>query len=71
VIPVSPWEGLRFEDADAIGAELCQDLEKYLRYRDRAGHTIQTARDHITLRAVTQMAPGGLWVTAAVQMDLA
>jgi hypothetical protein len=27
--------------------------------------------DHVTLRAVTQIAPGELWVTATVQVDLA
>jgi hypothetical protein len=37
------------------------------RYRHRAGRTIETAPDHVTLRAVTQIAPGGLWVTATVQ----
>jgi hypothetical protein len=63
-------EGRR-QDADAIGAELARIWERYLRYRDRAGHTIEAAPDQVTLRAVTQMAPGGLWVTAIVQVDLA
>jgi hypothetical protein len=61
----------RREDAGAIGAELARIWEKYLRYQHRAGHTIETAPDRVTLRAVTQMAPGGLWVTAAVRVDLA
>jgi hypothetical protein len=32
-----------------------------------SGRTIETAPDLVTLRAVTQIAPGGLWVTATVQ----
>ena len=59
------------EGADAIGAELARIWEKYLRYRERAGHTVEIASDQVTLRAVTQIAPGGLWVTATVQVDLA
>ena len=49
----------RREDADAIGAELARIWENRLRYRHRAGHTIETAPDHVTLRAVTQIAPAG------------
>ena len=47
-------EGRR-EDADAIGALLARIWEEYLRYRHRAGHTIETTPDHVTFRAVTQM----------------
>ena len=61
----------RREDADAISAELARIWEERLRYRDRAEHTVETAPDHVTLRAVTQIAPGGFWVTATVQVDLA
>lgn len=61
----------RREDAAAIGAELARIWEERLRYQDRAGHTIETGPDHVTLRAVTQIAPGELWVTATVQVDLA
>lgn len=61
----------RREDAGAIGAELARIWEERLRYQDRAGHTIETTADHVTLRAVTQSAPGELWVTATVQVDLA
>lgn len=61
----------RREDADAIGAELARTWEERLRYQHRAGHTVETAPDHVTLRAVTQTAPGELWVTATVQVDLA
>jgi hypothetical protein len=58
-------------DADAIGADLARIWEEHLRYQYRAGHTIEIAPDRVTLRAVTQSAPGGLWVTATVQVDLA
>jgi len=34
------------------------------------GAEVETVRDQVTLRAVTQIAPGGLWVSAAVQVDL-
>ena len=61
----------RREDTDATGAELARFWEKRLRYRHRAGHTIETAPDHVTLREVTQSAPTGLWVSAIVQVDLA
>ena len=52
---------------------LCLIWEERLRYRYRhhAGHIIETAPDHVTLRAVSQIAPGELWVTATVQVDLA
>jgi hypothetical protein len=61
----------RREDADAIGAELVRIWEDRLRYQNRAGHTVETAPDQVALRAVTQIAPGELWVTATVQVDLA
>jgi hypothetical protein len=61
----------RRQDADAIGAELARVWEECLSYRDRAGHTIETVPDRVVLRAVTQIAPGSLWVTATVQVDLA
>jgi hypothetical protein len=60
----------RRQDADAIGAELARVWE-LLRYQNRAGHTIETALGHVALRAVTQIAPGSLWVTATVRVDLA
>ena len=60
----------RREDAEAIGAGLARIWEDYLRYRNRAGHTIETMPDRVTLRAVTQAAPGEVWVTATVQVDL-
>jgi len=54
----------RREDADAIGAVLARIWQEHLSYRHGERHTIETAQDHITLRAVTQISPGGLWVTA-------
>ena len=61
-------EGRR-EDASAIGAELARIWEERLSYQHCAGHTIEARPTRITLRAVTQIAPGGLWVTAIVQVD--
>jgi len=60
----------RRDDADAIGAELARIWQERLRYQYRAGHTIETEPDQVTLRAVTQIAPAGLWVTATVQVEL-
>jgi hypothetical protein len=72
----APWlitgraDGRR-QDADAIGAELGRIWGERLSYRHREGHTIEAMRNHVTLRAVTQIAAGELWVTAIVQVDLA
>jgi hypothetical protein len=61
----------RREDAEAIAAELARIWEEDLRYGYRDGHMIETAPDQVILRAVTQIASGGMWVTATVQVDLA
>jgi len=61
----------RRQDADAIGAELARIWSEQLSYRHREGHTVETKPNHITLRAVTQIAAGGLWVTAIVEVALA
>ena len=61
----------RRDDAGAIGAELARIWQEDLRYHYRAGHTIETGPGRVTLRAVTQIAPAGFWVTATVQVDLA
>lgn len=62
-------EGRR-QDAEAIGAELARIWCERLSYQSREGHTVDTAPDLVTLRAVTQIAENGLWVTALVRVGL-
>ena len=57
-------------DAPEIAAELSAIWDQHLRYGFRSAHTVSTAPDGVTLRAVTQMGPRGLWVTADVQVAL-
>ena len=57
-------------DAPAIAAELSAIWDQRLRYHFRSAHTVSTAADSATLRAVTQIGPGDLWVTADVRVVL-
>jgi hypothetical protein len=58
-------------DADAIAAELRRIWQDRLRYPCCEAHTIVQRPDEVALLAVTQMSPGGLWVTAKVTVRLA
>jgi hypothetical protein len=60
----------RSDRADVIARELTRVWEERLRYRYRAGHTVTSTPGYVRLRAVTQIGPGGLWVTAEVQVDV-
>ncbi len=60
----------RSHDATAIAVELSRIWEERLRYPYRSAHTVISATDAVTLRAVTQIGPGGIWVTAEVRVDL-
>ena len=57
-------------DAQAIASELSSIWEQHLRYHYRSAHTVSTASDAVTLRAVTQIGPGEIWVTADVRVTL-
>ena len=57
-------------DAPAIAAELPAIWDQRLRYHFRSAHTVSTAVDAVTFRAVTQIGPGDLWVTVDVQVAL-
>lgn len=57
-------------DATAIAAELSRIWDQHLKYHYRSAHTVSTAADAVTLRAVTQIGPGDIWVTADVQVAL-
>jgi hypothetical protein len=60
----------RLADADAIAAQLSRMWDQMLRYPYREAHIVSRTSDGVRLQAVTQMAPGGLWVTADVHVDL-
>jgi hypothetical protein len=58
-------------DADAIAAELHRIWQERLRYSYCEANTIVQRPDQVELLAVTQMSPGGPWVTANVTVRLA
>lgn len=60
----------RRQDAQAIGAELSRRWLEKLRYGFREAHTIVQSDDEVALLAVTQIGLQGLWVTAAVRVEL-
>jgi hypothetical protein len=60
----------RSDSADAIAGELSRVWEERLRYRYRAEHIVTSTPGYVRLRAVTQIGPGGLWVTAEVHVEL-
>ena len=57
-------------DAAAIGDYLSRMWEEHLRYSHRSAHMISSTADQVVLRAVTLSGPGGIWVTAEVQVAL-
>jgi hypothetical protein len=60
----------RAGDAPAIAAELSRIWEQRLRYNYRSAHTVISAPDSVTLRAVTQIGPHDTWVTSSVRVGL-
>ena len=57
-------------DAAPIVAELSRIWEQ-LRYSYRSAHSVISAPDFVTMRAVTQIGPGDIWVTADIRVALA
>jgi hypothetical protein len=57
-------------EASSIAVELSRIWEQYLRYSYRSAHTVISAPDSVTLRAVTQIGRGEIWVTADIQVTL-
>jgi hypothetical protein len=43
---------------------------EYLQYDYREAHTVEVESTCVTLRAVTQIAPSDLWVTAEVRVKI-
>lgn len=60
----------RTVDAPAIADALSRIWSDQLRYRFRSAHTVVSTPGTVNLRAVTQIAPGGFWVTADVRVSL-
>jgi len=60
----------RVGDAPAVATELSRIWDQNLRYEYRSAHTVATATASVTLRAVTQAGPAGIWVTAEVEVAL-
>jgi hypothetical protein len=60
----------RASDSAAISSELSRIWEQHLRYNYRSEHTLISAPEAVTLRAVTQIGPGDIWVTADIQVAL-
>lgn len=58
------------DDAASIALALSQIWERHLRYGHKSVQTVISAPDSVALLAVTQIAAGGLWVTANVQVGL-
>jgi hypothetical protein len=57
-------------DAAAVATELSKIWQQHLRYQFRSAHTTTTSRDSVTLRAVTQVGPGEIWMTTEVEVAL-
>ncbi len=60
----------KFDNAQAIASALATIWDLHLRYHYRSAHTVSTAADAVTLRAVTQIGAGDIWVTADVRVGL-
>ena len=56
--------------ASEISTFLAGVWTENLRYEHREEHVVTMTPDEVSLRAVTQAAPSGLWVTALVQIEL-
>lgn len=57
-------------DAVPIAAELSTIWNRRLRYRYRSAHTLSTTAESVTLRGVTQLGPGDIWVTVRIEVAL-
>jgi hypothetical protein len=58
------------EDAASIATALFRIWDERLRYNYHSAHTVVSAPASVTLRAVTQIDPGDIWVTADIQIAL-
>jgi hypothetical protein len=60
----------RVGDSTQIADALARIWEEHLRYSYRSAHAVGTDTDSVSLRAVTQSGPNGIWVTAYIQVAL-
>jgi hypothetical protein len=60
----------KVSDPAQIADALARIWEEHLRYSYRSAHTVGTDTDSVSLRAVTQGGPNGIWVTAYIQVAL-
>ena len=60
----------RRTNAQAIARSLAAIWEERLRYAYYSAHTTDVTPDRVTLRALTQIAEGGFWVTAEIEVAL-
>jgi hypothetical protein len=60
----------KVSDSTQIADALARIWEDHLRYSYRSPHAIGTDTDSVSLRAVTQSGPNGIWVTACIQVAL-
>jgi hypothetical protein len=57
-------------DSTQIADALARIWEEHLRYSYRSAHAVGIDTDSVSLRAVTQGGPNGIWVTAYIQVAL-
>lgn len=60
----------RSVDGSAVAEALPTIWEEHLRYQYRSAHAVTSTPDSVLFRAVTQVGPGGMWVTAEVTVAL-
>lgn len=60
----------RRDDRVAIGDQLARIWDEHLHYGYRSAHAVDVSDDHVALRGVTLIGPGGIWVTARVDIEL-
>jgi hypothetical protein len=60
----------KVSDSAQIADDLARIWEEHLRYSYRSAHAVGMDADSVSLRAVTQGSPNGIWVTAYIQVAL-
>jgi hypothetical protein len=60
----------KVSDSTQIADALARIWEEHLRYSYRSAHAVGTDTNSVSLRAVTQSGPNGIWVTALIQVAL-
>lgn len=58
----------KVSDSTQIADALARIWVEHLRYSYRSAHTVMTDTNSVSLRAVTQSGPSGIWVTAYIRV---